>query len=177
MKNSALLIVAAIALCGGCASVEKTDTPKAAAASPAVKTVTPATAPVAGTQMDQKNAENVRYNDSLKAYPINRYVDPNDPNVMHEGHVVYRREASAAWNLNPNAPTVVPLGPALAVADAAKQPNPLPAELEQKMAEQNQLMASLIEQNESLSKELARLNKEIADMRQRGALAANEEKK
>jgi hypothetical protein len=177
MKNRALLIGAAVVLCGGCASMEKTGEPNSGAAAAAEKRVTPPVAPVAGTQMDQRNTENVRYNDSLKAYPINRYVDPNDPNVMHEGHVVYRREASAAWNLNPNAPTVVPLGPALAVADAAKQPNPLPAELEQKMAEQNQLMASLIEQNESLSKELARLNKEIADMHQRGALATNEEKK
>lgn len=177
MKNRVSLIAVAVVLCGGCASIDKPSTPNAATAVAAEKTVTPPAAPVAGTQMDQKNTENVRYGDSLKAYPINRYVDPNDPNVMHEGHVVYRREASGAWNLNPNAPTVVPLGPTLAVADAARQPNPLPAELEQKMAEQNQLMASLIEQNESLSKELARMNKEIADLRQRGALATNEEKK
>ena len=178
MKNRLFLIAAVTALVGGCASVEKPTTSSTPAPVIASKTVTPPpAAPVAGTQLDQKNTENVRYGDSLKAYPINRYVDPNDPNVMHEGHVVYRREASGAWNLNPNAPTVVPLGPALAVADAAKQPNPLPAELEQKMAEQNQLMASLIEQNESLSKELARLNKEISDLRQRGALATNEEKK
>ena len=178
MKNRTWLIGLVVVLCGGCASLEKESAPTTTATNSAAKPVAPPpAAPIAGTQTDQKNSENVRYGDSLKAYPINRYVDPNDPNVMHEGHVVYRRESSGAWNLNPNAPTVVPLGPTLAVADAAKQPNPLPAELEQKMAEQNQLMASLIEQNESLSKELARLNKEIADMRQRGALATNEEKK
>jgi hypothetical protein len=176
MKNRSSLIAAAALLVGGCASLEKPDAPAAPQAAAPIKP-SPAPAPVAGTQLDQKNREGVRYDESLKAYPINRYVDPNDPNVMHEGHVVYRREATGAWNLNPNAPTVVPLGPALAVADPAKQPNPLPAELEQKMAEQNQLMASLIEQNESLSKELARLNKEIADMKQRGAFATNEEKK
>lgn len=178
MKNRLWVVGIAAVLCGGCASVENPKHTDAASAAPQAKAVAPpAAAPIAGSQMDQKSTENVRYGDSLKAYPINRYVDPNDPNVMHEGHVVYRREASAAWNLNPNAPTVVPLGPALAVADAAKQPNPLPAELEQKMAEQNQLVASLIEQNESLSKELARLNKDIADMKQRGAFAATEEKK
>ena len=38
---------------------------------------------------------------------------------MHEAHVVYRKEAGAGWNLNPNAATVVPLGPVLAVADPA----------------------------------------------------------
>ena len=177
MKNSTWLICAVALACGGCATTEKSADTRPASDMVAKSAPTTVPAPVAGTQLDQKNTENVRYSDGLKAYPINRYVDPNDPNVMHEGHVVYRRESTGAWNLNPNAPTVVPLGPTLAVADAAKQPNPLPAELEQKMAEQNQLMASLIEQNESLSKELARLNKEIADMRQHGALAATEDKK
>ena len=167
MKNSAMLLGLAAAVFAGCATTEK----KTTVAAPAVTAVKPA-APVAGTQMDQANVEKVRFSESLKAYPVNRYVDPNDPNVMHEGHVLYRRENTGGWNLNPNAPTVVPLGPALAVADGAKQPNPLPAELEQKMAEQNQLMASLIEQNESLAKELARLNKEVSDMRQRSAVAA-----
>lgn len=172
MRNRAWLMCATAVLTGGCATTEN----KTAAARPPPATV-PEVAPIAGTQMDQANMEKVRHSDSLKAYPVNRYVDPNDPNVMHEGHVIYRREQSGGWNLNPNAPTVVPLGPALAVADGARQPNPLPAELEQRMAEQNQLMASLIEQNESLSKELARLNKEISDMRQRGVLAAREEGK
>lgn len=169
MNNRAWLICALVALAGGCASTET----KTAAVKPAPAPV-PKVAPVAGTQVDQANVEKVRHSDSLKAYPVNRYVDPNDPNVMHEGHVIYRREQAAGWNLNPNAPTVVPLGPTLAVADGARQPHPLPAELEQKMAEQNQLMATLIEQNESLTKELTRLNKEIAEMRQRGSLATTE---
>lgn len=166
-------LMCAVVVCGGCSTM---DNAKTSAASPPMAP-TPVVAPVAGTQMNPSNAEKVRHGDALKAYPINRYVDPNDPNVMHEGHVVYRRESVGGWNLNPNAPTVVPLGPALAVADGARQPNPLPAELEQKIAEQNQLMASLIEQNESLSQELARLTKEVGDMRQRGAFAATEEKK
>lgn len=169
MKNSIWLVMAGVVTCAGCATMEK---PVAANSAPPVPVKVPV--PVAGTQLDESKAEQVRHGEGLKAYPINRYVDPNDPNVMHEGHVVYRREASAGWNLNPNAPTVVPLGPALAVAEGARQPNPLSAELEQKIAEQNQLMASLIEQNEALSKELGRLNKEIGEIRQRGELASLE---
>lgn len=88
---------------------------------------------------------------------------------MHESHVVYWKEAGANWNLAPNAPTVVPLGPALAVSDGATQPHPLPAELEQKVAEQNQLMAALVEQNEALAAELSKLGKELAELRARAA--------
>ena len=40
------------------------------------------------------------------------------------------------------------------------------------MAEQNQLMASLIEQNEALSAQLAKLNNEIADLRKKYAATA-----
>lgn len=141
MRNRAWLMCAVAAFVGGCVT---TETKTVSAAPPPVASAAKV-APVAGTQLDQANIEKVRHGDSLKAYPVNRYVDPNNPNVMHEGHVIYRREQPAGWNLNPNAPTVVPLGPVLAVADGARQPHPLPAELEQKMAEQNQLMASLID--------------------------------
>lgn len=158
--NNLLICLAVVSLCAGCQSgLNKGKAPPTR--EPPV--------PVAGTDLDPANVEKVRVSETLKAYPVGRFVDPNDPNVMHESHVVYRKEAGAGWNLSPNAPTVVPLGPTLAVADPARQPNPLPAELEQKIAEQNQLMASLVEQNEALAAELGKLGKELADMRGRAA--------
>ena len=166
-----LLACATVALVAAC----ETPPPKTAtvpALSPA-----PAVAPVSGTDLDQANSEKIRVGETLKSYPVGRYVDPNDPNVMHEAHVIYRKEAGTSWNLNPNAPTVVPLGPVIAVADPAKTPSPLPAELEQRMAEQNQLVASLIEQNEALTKELAKIGNEIADLRQKQARTTTEDKK
>jgi len=171
MRIDALLLCAAVALCAGCESLQK----KTVVAAPPPAPV--AVAPVVGTELDQANVEHVRAGETLKSYPVGRYADPTDPDVMHEAHVVYRKEAGASWNLNPNAPTVVPLGPVLAIADPAKTPNPLPAELEQKIAEQNQLMASLIEQNEALSAELTKLSREMADVRQKQAAAAKEGEK
>ena len=160
----ALVSGALVLLLGaGCATNRK---PSVAEAPPPV--------PVAGTDLDQHKVEKVRMGETLRAYPIGRYVDPRDPNVMHESHVVYRKEAGANWNLAPNAPTVVPLGPVLAVSDGATQPNPLPAELEQKVAEQNQLMAALIEQNEALAVELAKLGKELTELRRKASVAAKE---
>lgn len=167
MRRTSLLVAcAALLWCAGCETIQR----KPVASAPAVPPPTaPAGVPVSGTDLDQTNAEKVRVGETLKSYPVGRYVDPGDPNVMHEAHVVYRKEAGASWNLNPNAPTVVPLGPVLAVADPARTPNPLPAELEQKMAHQNQLVATLIEQNEALAKELGRLGKELAELRQKPA--------
>jgi hypothetical protein len=169
MSTKPLLSVVALLLCAGCAQLQKQ--PVTTAPAP-VGPPAPA-APVSGTDLDQTNTEKVRVGESLKAYPVGRYVDPQDPDLMHEAHVVYRREAGASWNLNPNAPTVVPLGPVLAVAEPARTPAPLPAELEQKMAEQNQLVASLIEQNEALTKELTKLGQQMAELRQKQAVKEN----
>lgn len=37
--------------------------------------------------------------EQIKAYPVGRYVDPSDPNTLHERHTVYRREQTGYWNL------------------------------------------------------------------------------
>ena len=170
MKRINVLSIGALALLlSGCGSVFEKKTAMASA-----PPVAPPVVPVTDTQLDLFNVEKVRVGETLKSYPVGRYVDANDANVMHEAHVVYRKEAGAAWNTNPNAPTVVPLGPVLAVADPAKTPGPLPQELEQKMAEQNQLMASLIEQNEALAKQLGRMSREIAEMRQKQSASPTE---
>jgi hypothetical protein len=170
MKTISLLVLnIAVGLCAGCDTLQE-KTPSAPAAPPPP----PAAAPVSGTDLDQSNTEKVRVGETLKSYPVGRYVDPQDSNVMHEAHVMYRKEAGSSWNLNPNAPTVVPLGPVLAVADPAKTPAPLPAELEQKMAEQNQLVASLIEQNEALSAQLTKLAKDMAEIRARQSTPGTE---
>ena len=159
MKTRILLLVPALALAGCQALLKQTAT------TPLPSPIEAVAPPVSGADMDQNNTEKVRVSESLKAYPVGRLVDPGDPNLMHEAHTVYRREAGANWNLNPNAPTVVPLGPVLAVADPARTPGLLSAELEQKIAEQNQLMVSLIEQNEALSGQLAKLTKDMAEIR------------
>lgn len=164
MRTKPILLLAVAALGGGCESMSTTP----ATTLPRAILPAPAVAPVSGTDLDQHNLEKVRLSETLKSYPVGRFVDPQDSNVMHEAHVVYRKEAGAGWNLNPNAPTVVPLGPVLAVAEPARAPNPLPAELEQKMAEQNQLVASLIEQNEALAKALTKLSQEIAELKKTG---------
>jgi len=127
---------------------------------------------VAGTALDPEDTENIRYGEALKAYPVGRYEDPDNPYVVHEAHTIYRAEEPPRWNLNPNTPTAVPLGPTVAVADPAKQTAVLSGELEQKVAQQNQLLQATAEQNDRLSQEIERMKTE-ADQAQ-AAAAAND---
>jgi hypothetical protein len=136
------------------------------AACSATQTPPVATPVSSGITLPSDEVESVRYAEQLKAYPVGRYPDPHNPYVMHEGHTVYRAEATPRWNLNPNAPTAVPLGPTVAVADPAKQTAALTGELEQKIERQNQLLAATYEQNERLSQELQKLQDEQAKARE-----------
>lgn len=115
---------------------------------------------VPGTTVSGDNTESVRHSEQLKAYPVARYQDPADPNVMHEAHTMYRAEESPRWNLSPNAPIAVPLGPTVAVADPAKQTAVLSGELEQKIQQQNQLLQTTYEQNSRMDEEIKKMQAE-----------------
>jgi hypothetical protein len=108
-------------------------------------------------QPPKSDTASVRTPEQLKAYPVGRYEDPNNPFVMHEGHSVYRAETSPEWNLVPHAPTSVPLGPTVAVADPSQQHAALTAELEQRLKQEDQLLQTTYEQNERLAREIKAL--------------------
>jgi hypothetical protein len=100
----------------------------------------------------------VRTPEQLKAYPVGRYQDPDDPELMHEAHTVYRAETSPEWNTAPNAPTSLPLGPGeMAEADPAQEHTTLTAELEQRVKQEDQLLQTTYEQNERLAQEISKL--------------------
>ncbi len=103
----------------------------------------------------------VRTPEKLKAYPVGRYQDPSDPDVMHEGHTVYRAESSPDWNTAPNEPTSLPLGPGeMATADPAQQHTALTAELEQRLKQEDQLLQTTYEQNQRLAEEIKALQED-----------------
>jgi hypothetical protein len=130
----------------------------------------PATVP--GTALSLPDADDVRNPEALKAYPTGRYEDPDDPFVMHEGHMLYRAEQPPSWNLNPDIDAPVPLGPTVAVTDPAKERADMTGELEQKIQQQNQLLQATYEQNQQLADELKKLQDDIA--KTRGIAATNE---
>ena len=140
------LSLVGLALLGGCATHPKTVL------------VSPLPRDVPGTTLASEGIESVRYAENVKAYPINRYVDPANRGVMHEGHTLYRVETSARWNLRPNQPVPVPLGPqAVVVRNAAAHPGPLPGELTAELSRQKEATRTVIAQGERLSGSIDRL--------------------
>lgn len=49
----------------------------------------------------------------VKAYTLGRYVDPADETLMHEAHVVYRREQDPGWRLSAPPSRQILIGPSI----------------------------------------------------------------
>jgi hypothetical protein len=103
---------------------------------------------VGGTMLPSLGLEAVRYGENIKAYPVSRYVDPNDTSVMHEGHILYRVESTAKWNLHPNLPVVVPMGPSVVVNNPSRRTQVLSQELESELANQRARSTEMVQQNQ-----------------------------
>jgi hypothetical protein len=121
-------------------------------------TVVKMPAAVPGTVMPSEGAESVRYSENIKAYPVGRYVDPNNSFVMHERHTVYRVETTAKWNLHPNGPASIPLGPPLGIIDAAKYGAPVSAEVLAEVNKQKATTQALLDQGTRIDKAFSQLS-------------------
>jgi hypothetical protein len=94
----------------------------------------------------------VRTGEIVKAYPVSRYVDPGNPEVMHERHVIYRVERSNAWRLTPpnNRYDMTLLGPVAGVRQPYYKDSPLPAEIGRELRKQAEITRSMASQSASL---------------------------
>ena len=100
----------------------------------------------------------IRTPETVKAYPVGRYTDPNFPDEMHERHTLYRREQAADWNYRPSQPQALPLGPVAAISD----PSPsyyAAANAEQINAQQKAYAEALLEQNRLMKARIDALQK------------------
>lgn len=132
---------------------------------PPIVRARPVTVP--GTTLSKDAMGSVRYAENVKMYPVGRYIDPNNPNIMHEGHPVYRVESTAKWNLHPNPPaTLIPAGPILKIRDAAKTSLHSQAELTAELARQQAATAAVIQGSASLSQKLSGIAKSLKQTRQ-----------
>lgn len=151
MKYLALCVAL---LCSACATHRPVNTPVA----------TSAVTGAPKTTVSSKKITKIRTPETVKAYPVGRYTDPNFPDEMHERHTVYRREQSSDWNYQSSEPYALPLGPVTAESD----PSPsyyLQADAEQINAQQRAYADSLAEQNRAMKKRLDALLEEEATRR------------
>ena len=124
---------------------------------------------VPGTTLPSEGIESVRYAENIKAYPLARYVDPNNSRVMHEAHPVYRVETTAKWNLHTNPRVSLSSGPSARVPDSTTASAPLRDELVAELNRQKEATRTVIQGGEAVSQKLGELantvqqTKEIAE--------------
>ena len=75
------------------------------------------------------DVRDVRENESVKVYGMNRYVDPSDPRVLHERHAIFRVEEQPHWvTQSGRKQNAILLGPILGLRNPQYVPEPLPGE-------------------------------------------------
>ena len=108
-------------------------------------------------------AESLRYDEVVRAYHVGRQVDPNHPDMMAEGHPVYRIEVSSRWNLHPGSPNAANLlNPP---PDAAFAPPPTNDVVIAEMNRQREATALVMQQAARLAQSYQELQKVFGEMK------------
>jgi hypothetical protein len=120
------------------------------------------------------DTRSVQLDGAISAVQFNRYADPVRPNeLMHEAHVVYRREAGPRWRLRPpSAQGQILVGPQ--VTDGRGEILPLVSqevesyirEQRQHQQKQQQLTGAIAEAVTQLASQQQQLATEVAQLKQ-----------
>jgi hypothetical protein len=144
MKPTSPLLVLVAACLSACASQKVTEVPSAAPV-------------VADTVLDPTNQENVRNSSVIQTLSVGPTQDPTNPNIREDAHNIERVVEPESWNLHPNVPTAINMGPIVAVNDPNRQAEPMTPELVQKIQQENQLLKVTAEQNDAMAAKIAEL--------------------
>lgn len=107
---------------------------------------------------------NVWHPDEVAPYVVGRYVDPRDPNTVHESHIVYRREKSSRPNLVPPAVVVFPPHE-VAAPSAANVMQFYRDALTTELNTQRSTSEQIIEQSRQLEQSVGTLNEQAQSLR------------
>jgi hypothetical protein len=116
------------------------------------------------------NSEDDRTPSAVHTYIVNDYVDPNNPRLLHRGHLVDAVEQDEKWNLRPVDDPVTTEGPVATVDDPNAAPNPYSAEFETELAQQREQSRQLAELAARMTLEMGKLQ----EMTEKGADAVSE---
>ena len=102
---------------------------------------------------------NVRSGEVVKAYGVNRYVDPADPRVMHERHAIYRMEEGAGWVMQtPQGARGIILGPVVGLKNPEDAPIPRDSEIKRELLASRQALEKSNEELERLRRNQEGMN-------------------
>jgi hypothetical protein len=119
--------------------------------------------PMPASMMPDDKTGSIRYPEALKPYPIGRYVDPNNPMLMHERHTLYRVEAMPTWNLHTGPPWFPPL--IATQPNAAFAPPPFNDEIAAEINRQKIITQLVGQETSRLNSSLQNLNEALATTR------------
>ena len=118
----------------------------------------------------QPDSQDVREPSVVHTYIVNDYVDPNNPRLLHRGHLVDAVEQDEKWNLRPVDDPVTTEGPVETVDNPNAAPNPYSAEFETELAQQRDQSRQLAELAARMTLEMGKLQ----EMTEKGADAVSE---
>ena len=119
--------------------------------------------PLPAANMPEEKALSIRYPEASRAYHIGRYVDPNNPFVMHETHTLYRVEETSRWNLHPG-PQCDPLPVHLkTLSHAALVPTPFNEEVIAELNRQKEITRKVTTEGSRLTALLQQLGESLAE--------------
>lgn len=148
-----ILTLLAVALLSGCANHH----------APTVE-VRPRPAPA--TTLPNEGIESVRYAENLKAYPLSRYIDPNNRRLMHEAHTIYRVETTPRWNLHSEQPASIERGPAMRSPDRMSIAAPERDELIVELNRQKEATRAVLQGTQVVSQRLNQLGESMQQTKQ-----------
>ena len=148
-----------------------------------ISTLTVVTALVAGCKSDPpcqivtvhspcltpEQRANVWLPDQVAPYAVGRYVDPRDPNLLHEGHTLYRREQTSRPNFTPPTGLVFPPAGSPSASNATVMlRDALTAELNEQRAT-SQVLVGQVQSVEQVLRSLSSRTQEFRDAVQESA--------
>lgn len=95
-------------------------------------------------EIPMESTANVAVAADIKAYPVGRYVDAANPDVMHERHIIYRREKSETWRRDTDRGHGILLGPTVGLRNPVARKNPASQELTAELNRQRMISGRLL---------------------------------
>lgn len=157
---AAAACMAAAAALSGCSAVTKKKEPPPF--------------PPPGYMLEQaipmESTASIRRAEQVKAYPVSRYIDPANPNVMHERHVIYRVEQPQRWRITE--PSGAPLASKTLLGTVAgvREPHYIPSPLGQEIG----VEVGRIKEERAKVQEAIRRSEQVSDATLALTRAAND---